>query len=106
MSTFLKRIVTGLQRRKNPRRRGRGAAARARMSLETLETRLVPAGNNWSEYNYDGLGSRDNTAEHTLSPDNVGGLQVLWSHPTRGIVAGTPAVVGNAVYAGDSTGMF
>src|SRR5262249_44180496 len=37
---------------------------------------------------------------------NVGGLQVLWSFPTTGVVAGTPAVVNDAVYAGDSTGVF
>src|SRR5262249_52450010 len=70
------------------------------------ETRLVPSGNDWSMYNFDAAGSRDNTAEHTLGPNNVGGLQVLWNFPARGVVAGTPAVVDGAIYAGDSTGVF
>ena len=38
-------------------------------------------------YGYDALGSRDNTAETTLSPANVGQLGVAWSyrprHPSR-----------------------
>jgi uncharacterized protein (TIGR03118 family) len=57
-------------------------------------------------YNHDISGFRDNTAEHTLSPSKVGNLNVLWSFPTAGPVAGTPAVVNNVVYAGDRTGMF
>src|SRR4029077_11156024 len=51
-------------------------------------------------------GTRDNTAEHTLNAKNVGNLQVLWNFPTAGLVAGTPAVVDNVVYAGDYSGMF
>jgi uncharacterized protein (TIGR03118 family) len=57
-------------------------------------------------YNHDISGFRDNTAEHTLSTSNVSSLSVLWSFPTAGPVAGTPAVVNNVVYAGDRTGMF
>jgi outer membrane protein assembly factor BamB len=57
-------------------------------------------------YNHDPLGSRDNTAEHTLSPANVGQLAVAWSYPTAAPVAGTPAVVDGAVYAGDEAGNF
>src|SRR5262249_7683241 len=82
------------------------AARRARPTVEALEGRLVPSGNDWSMYNYDIAGTRNNTAEHILSPGNVGGLQVLWSFPTKGVVAGTPAVVHDVVYAGDSSGSF
>src|SRR5262245_2378423 len=75
----------------------RGAVARrVRPSLEALETRLVPSSGDWSMYNFDVAGTRDNTAEKILSPANVGGLQVLWNFPTAGVVAGTPAVVHDA----------
>jgi uncharacterized protein (TIGR03118 family) len=67
---------------------------------------LVPAVGDWALPNYDISGSRDNTAEHTLSSSNVGNLHVLWNYPTAGAVAGTPAVANGVVYAGDNTGMF
>ncbi len=94
--------------RKNKRQRGRkvAQARRVRPCLETLEDRLVPSGNNWSQYNFDAAGTRNNTAEHILSPGNVGNLQVQWEFPTQGVVAGTPAVVGDTVYAGDTMGNF
>jgi hypothetical protein len=57
-------------------------------------------------YNFSIAGTRDNTAEKTLSPSDVGGLQVLWNFPTKGVVAGTPAVVDDVVYAGDTSGTF
>jgi uncharacterized protein (TIGR03118 family) len=81
-------------------------AHRARLCLETLESRLVPSANDWAMPNYSPAGTRDNTAEHILGPNNVGNLQTLWEFPTGGIVAGTPAVVHNVVYAGDSLGDF
>jgi uncharacterized protein (TIGR03118 family) len=80
-------------------------AKRAQLYLETLERRLVPSAGDWAMYNFNAKGSRDNVAEHILSPKNVGNLQTLWEFPTAGVVAGTPAVVKNVVYAGDSTGM-
>jgi polyvinyl alcohol dehydrogenase (cytochrome) len=55
-------------------------------------------------YNHDPAGTRDNSAEHVLSPAAVGGLQVKWTFPTVGAVAGTPAVVNDVVYAADSEG--
>jgi polyvinyl alcohol dehydrogenase (cytochrome) len=58
----------------------------------------------WPMYNHDPEGSRYNSAETRLRPDNVGGLQVQWSFPTVGAVAGTPAVVNDVVYAADSEG--
>jgi uncharacterized protein (TIGR03118 family) len=76
------------------------------LELEALEIRVVPSANDWAMPNYNISGTRDNTAEHTLSPSNVGDLQVLWNYQTAGLVAGTPAVVNNVVYAGDYTGMF
>ncbi len=81
-------------------------ARRVRLRLETLEARLVPSGSDWSQYNFDAAGTRNNVAEHILSPSNVGSLQVQWEFPTQGVVSGTPAVVGNTVYAGDSVGNF
>src|SRR5690242_18120318 len=85
--------------RENKRQHGRkvAQARRVRPCLETLEDRLVPSGNNWSQYNFDAAGTRNNTAEHTLGPSNVGNLQAQWEFPTQGVVAGTPAVVGDTV---------
>jgi outer membrane protein assembly factor BamB len=57
-------------------------------------------------YNHDPLGTRNNTAEHTLSPANVGKLGVAWNYPTAAPVAGTPVVVDGVVYAGDEAGNF
>src|SRR5262249_38712919 len=88
------------------RRRGGAAARRAQPHLELLEDRVVPSSGDWSMYNFDAAGTRDNTAETTLSPGNVSGLHTLWSFPTAGRVAGTPAVVGDSVYAGDDLGNF
>jgi uncharacterized protein (TIGR03118 family) len=96
---FEKCLRTPLLRKEKSQRR-------VRPCLETLEDRLVPSGSNWSMYNFDAAGTRDNTAEHILSPSNAGNLQVQWEFPTQGVVAGTPAVVGNTVYAGDTMGNF
>jgi polyvinyl alcohol dehydrogenase (cytochrome) len=86
-------------------RRGRPLSAALR--LETLESRDCPsAGGDWAMYNHDPLGSRDNTAEHTLSPANVGQMGLAWSYPTAAPVSGTPAVVDGTVYAGDLAGNF
>jgi uncharacterized protein (TIGR03118 family) len=105
---MLKFLAKSLQRAKAPRRRRGGGPAprRARPWLEALEGRVVPSAGDWPMYNFDVAGTRDNTAERTLGPSNVGNLQVLWNYPTAGIVTGTPAVVNNVVYAGDSTGLF
>jgi|GEM_PF-3469757 len=88
------------------RRSSDKAKGRLRPQPESLEARVVLSSGDWSMYNFDIAGTRDNTAEKTLSPSNVGNLQVQWSFPTKGVVAGTPAVVNNVVYAGDSTGVF
>jgi outer membrane protein assembly factor BamB len=55
---------------------------------------------------YDPLGSRNNTAEHTLSAANVGQVGVAWSFPTAAPVTVTPAVVDGVVYGGDFAGNF
>ncbi|MHB1423689.1 MAG: TIGR03118 family protein [Gemmataceae bacterium] len=104
---FRKCLQTPFLRDEKSQRRGKvSPARRVRPCLETLEDRVVPSGANWSEYNYNASGTRDNTAEHRLSPSNVSNLQVKWEFPTQGVVAGTPAVVDNTVYAGDSMGNF
>src|SRR5262245_52266474 len=95
-----------VSRRAFPRRRSAGRPARrqpasARPTVEVLEDRLTPSGvsvvpgdpKDWPMYNHDPEGTRSNAAETRLRPDNVGGLHVLWSHPTIGAIAGTPAVV-------------
>jgi polyvinyl alcohol dehydrogenase (cytochrome) len=56
-------------------------------------------------YNHDPAGTRSNSAETQLRPDNVSGLQVLWSYPTAGPIAGTPAVVNDHVYVADASGV-
>jgi polyvinyl alcohol dehydrogenase (cytochrome) len=56
-------------------------------------------------YNHDAQGTRDNFAEHTLSPATVGDLGVKWTFPTHGPIAGTPAVVNDRIYAADATGV-
>jgi polyvinyl alcohol dehydrogenase (cytochrome) len=86
--------------------------SRARPGVEPLETRLVPSGvdvvsgdpKDWPMYNHDLEGTRSNPAETRLSPATVGGLHTEWSFPTLGQVAGTPAVVGDRVYAADASG--
>lgn len=60
--------------------------------------------NDWPMYSHDPSGSRNNSAEHRLSPATVGGLRVRWSFPTAGPLAGTPAVVNDRVYAADALG--
>src|SRR5688500_15608695 len=65
------------------------------LQLEVLEDRLVPSGfaydpHDWPMYNRDPAGTRYNSAESLLSPESVGRLEVKWSLPTEGPVAGTP----------------
>src|SRR4051794_11018460 len=87
------------------RRRPRGASRRARCGLEHLEARLVlSTPGDWPMYNHDISGTRTNNAETILGPGNVAGLHTLWNFQTAGTVAGTPAVVDNVVYAGDTAG--
>ena len=91
---------------RSSRRGGGHSSRRTRPRAEVLEVRVVPSSGDWSMYNLDPAGTRDNTAESTLSADNVSGLHQLWDFPTAGIVTGTPAVVDNVAYAGDTSGMF
>ena len=58
----------------------------------------------WPMYNRDPSGSRTNPHELTLGPRNVSKLRVIWRVPTPGAVVGTPAVVGDTIYAGDAQG--
>ncbi len=63
----------------------------------------------WPMYNHDAAGWRFNSAEHTLSPANVGKLVEKWRFPvadskeTIGVVHATPAVVAGEVYFGTAT---
>jgi polyvinyl alcohol dehydrogenase (cytochrome) len=77
-----------------------------------LEDRLALSGinvvsgdpNDWPMYNHDIRGTRWDSAETRLSPDNVGGLKVQWTFATKAVVAGTPAVVEDRIYAADASG--
>jgi polyvinyl alcohol dehydrogenase (cytochrome) len=60
--------------------------------------------NDWPMYTHDPSGSRYNSAETRLRPDNVGGLHVEWTLPTQSAIAGTPTVVNDVVYAADFSG--
>jgi polyvinyl alcohol dehydrogenase (cytochrome) len=90
----------------------RRTAPRARPRLEALEDRLVLSPvdvvsgdpKDWPMYNHDPEGTRANSAETRLRPDNVSGLHALWNFPTAGPIAGTPAVVNDHVYVADATG--
>jgi len=63
-------------------------------------------GGDWPMFGHDPQGTRYNAGEKHLGAKNVAGLKVLWTQPTPAIVTGTPAVSGNAVYAGDASGNF
>src|SRR5262249_27609125 len=98
-------------RRHSSASRDRRSTPKARLRVESLEDRLVLSGGNaatdpsdWPMYNYNPEGTRDNVAEHILSPATVGGLQVKWTFPTHGPIAGTPAVVNDHVYVADADG--
>ena len=60
----------------------------------------------WPMYNHDSQGTRWNTGETVLSTTNVGSLKEKWRYFTAGDVYGTPAVVDNTIYFGDSSGRF
>ncbi|MBV8278922.1 MAG: PQQ-binding-like beta-propeller repeat protein [Verrucomicrobia bacterium] len=60
----------------------------------------------WPMYNHDSEGTRWNTGERVLSATNVGSLTEKWRYPTTGDVYGTPAVVDNTIYFGDTSGTF
>jgi polyvinyl alcohol dehydrogenase (cytochrome) len=99
-----------LRRRKPQKPRRKPASVRP--AFETLEDRTVPSGVNvvshnphdWPMFGRDPAGTRYNTAETRLRPDNVGGLQELWRFDTTGAITGTPVVVNNKVYAADISG--
>src|SRR5262245_51944292 len=83
-----------------------------RLHVDILQVGLVPSGlvpvsadaNDWPMYNHNPAGTRHNAAESQLNPRTVGRLEVKWRFPTEGPIAGTPAVVGNTVYAVDGLG--
>lgn len=60
----------------------------------------------WPMYNHDSQGTRWNTGEKVLSTRNVARLREKWRYITAGDVYGTPAVVDNTIYFGDTSGRF
>ncbi len=60
--------------------------------------------NDWPMYNHDAHGTRFNGGEWKLSTKSVQHLQQKWMYLTAGDVYATPVVVGDVVYAGDSSG--
>lgn len=69
-----------------------------------------PVSGDWRQYNFDNRGWRHNAAESTLSPQNVGSLEVKWSFPESdesvnriGKVHATPTVVDHHVYFSTAT---
>src|SRR5262245_5696487 len=87
---------------------------RTGLAVEALEDRTVPSGfghehashdpNDWPMFGHDAAGTRYNSAEHVLSPSNVGALELKWAYPTDGPVVGGPVVVNDRVYAAADTG--
>jgi polyvinyl alcohol dehydrogenase (cytochrome) len=59
----------------------------------------------WTEFNHDLSGTRNNRLENTLSKSNVSGLKIKWQIPAAGPVNGTPAVADGKVYVGDGSGL-
>ncbi len=55
------------------------------------------AGASWSMFGYDLTNSRNNAAEHTLSPENVSTLHMVWQW-TGAATTSTPAIVDGVVY--------
>jgi polyvinyl alcohol dehydrogenase (cytochrome) len=79
------------------------------LTLIALVSRAWPdhpggGGDDWPMFGHDPLGTRSNPGERQLSTANVAELKVLWQYATPGIVAGTPAVVGDTVFDGDGAG--
>src|SRR5262249_5402167 len=58
----------------------------------------------WTVVNHDHRNSRANTAEKSISPDNVAQLVPRWRVDGLSAVTSTPAVVAGVVYFGDSSG--
>jgi polyvinyl alcohol dehydrogenase (cytochrome) len=81
-----------------------GVGAVALGLLLTLVTSAGADDDDWPMFGHDPQGTRFNPGETRLGPATVARLRVLWQHPTPAIVAGTPAVVGNTVFAGDAAG--
>jgi outer membrane protein assembly factor BamB len=74
------------------------------------------AGGDWSTYGYSGSRSALNPSEHTLSPENVGGLHELWSTDLGATINAQPVLASGVrlesgrhadlVYAGTEKGNF
>jgi polyvinyl alcohol dehydrogenase (cytochrome) len=58
----------------------------------------------WPMFGHDALGTRFSPGEKLLGRASVAGLKVLWRQPTASVVSGTPVVVGDTVFAGDTSG--
>ncbi len=103
-----------LERHRSKRSRAARKSNVVRLAVEALEDRTVLSGfggegishdpNDWPMFGHDARGTRHNFAEHRLGPDNVDDIEVKWTFPTDGPLAGTPAVVNNVVYAADAAG--
>src|SRR5258708_11773485 len=62
------------------------------------------ASGDWPMFGNDALGTRFSPGEKLLGPASVAGLKVLWQQPTASVVSRTPGVVGDTVFAGDTSG--
>lgn len=63
----------------------------------------VVARGDWPMFGHDPRGTRHND-ESGIRARDVAKFKVLWRTPTPGAVSGTPAVVGDTVFAGDTLG--
>ena len=70
---------------------------------------LGQSAQDWPTYNHDVFGSRYNSGETALGPDNVAQLEEKWRFPAKdsgreiGVIHATPAVVDGYVYFGTVT---
>ncbi len=57
---------------------------------------------NWGQFGFRSDGQRVNHYENVLTPNTVGGLNLLWTYTTGGALQSSPSVVDGVVYVGSN----
>ncbi|HEU0002754.1 MAG TPA: PQQ-binding-like beta-propeller repeat protein [Ktedonobacteraceae bacterium] len=79
-------------------------AASSRVASGNLAFSICPTSGSghWPMFGYTAAGTRDNTAEKTLNPSNVGTLVKDWSFIAGNAVQTTPAIMNGVIYFGSN----